>query len=322
MTEERTATLNKMLKYAELYKSVPALRALRKGAGAYLVSTEDTAAALLVARLIISEGFNVPLSVASASVADIIELPIGKNFTVEDSNMIAETCALMPYDLSKRFYIIENAHTLNAIHQNKLLKVLEEPPEPACFILLSAGEGLLTTVKSRCTLVTVPPFPADVIREEVSKAHPDVYNDAGLALASASCGGLIGVCERNLEGGDYTRAYISAVDILTNLKSSRDEPKAYAAFGDNKDRAAQILDFFELIFADLTRYRAGIKGGSVLSEDVADELASMYSVMCMPAVMKAIKRARLRLKNNNNIISVADELLYALLEEKAKWQSK
>lgn len=317
---DRASTLNKMSRYAELYKRVPSISAISRGRGAYIVSTEDSAAALVVARLVITEGFDVPYELAFSAVADIVELPVGNAFTIEDSNMIAETCSLMPYTLSKRFYIIDNANTLSEIYQNKLLKVLEEPPESCCFILLSTGEGLLPTVKSRCVAVTVPPFSVDEVQAAVAKANPDVYNDAGLALAAASCGGLIGVCEENLRGGDYTRVFLAAVDILTTLKTSRDEPKVSAMFGDNRDRVKQILDFTELIFADLSRFGAGLEGGKVIPKDVAKQLLSMYSLLCVPSVMKAVKRAKTRLKNNNNLLSVVDELLYSLLEEKAKWQ--
>ena len=55
---------------------------------------------------------------------------------------------------------------MNAEAQNALLKVLEEPPESALFILLTENAGsFLTTVLSRCLLLRVTPLPA----EDVSK---------------------------------------------------------------------------------------------------------------------------------------------------------
>src|SRR5438105_8123451 len=66
----------------------------------------------------------------------------------------------------KRVYIIERAETLNIAAANSLLKVLEEPPPYAVFVLLAPHAArLLPTVLSRCQLIRLTPAPVSGLAE-------------------------------------------------------------------------------------------------------------------------------------------------------------
>lgn len=62
--------------------------------------------------------------------------------------------------LSKRkVFVVDEAERLNPSSQNALLKVLEEPPEYCCIILLCTRlEKLLPTTKSRCRIMRFAPI--------------------------------------------------------------------------------------------------------------------------------------------------------------------
>ena len=58
-------------------------------------------------------------------------------------------------------YIVENAQNLNPSAQNAMLKLLEEGPPYAAFLLIAANAGgLLQTVRSRCEELALTP-PSD-----------------------------------------------------------------------------------------------------------------------------------------------------------------
>ena len=61
---------------------------------------------------------------------------------------------IRPNEAARKVYVIDNAQNLNLNAQNALLKLLEEGPDYAAFLLLcpSAGE-LLETIRSRCAVV-------------------------------------------------------------------------------------------------------------------------------------------------------------------------
>jgi DNA polymerase III delta prime subunit len=53
---------------------------------------------------------------------------------------------------SSRIAVIYSADKLNISSANMLLKTLEEPPKNTIFILVSATESVITTIKSRCRI--------------------------------------------------------------------------------------------------------------------------------------------------------------------------
>jgi DNA polymerase III subunit delta' len=64
---------------------------------------------------------------------------------------VLDVIELPPYEGRRLIFLIESAEALNISSQNALLKVLEEPPSYANFILIAKDFGpLLPTVRSRC----------------------------------------------------------------------------------------------------------------------------------------------------------------------------
>ena len=88
-----------------------------------------------------------------------VEREAGKRELAVDKIRAARSDAyIVPNEAARKVYIIEEAGTMNPAAQNALLKVLEEPPAYAVFILSAENPGaLLPTVRSRC--VEVPYLP-------------------------------------------------------------------------------------------------------------------------------------------------------------------
>lgn len=64
---------------------------------------------------------------------------------------MAADAYVRPAQAEKKIYIIRDAGTMNAAAQNAALKILEEPPKYAVFLLCTeSAEALLPTVRSRC----------------------------------------------------------------------------------------------------------------------------------------------------------------------------
>ena len=71
----------------------------------------------------------------------------------------------------RKVFVISEAERLNAASQNSLLKVLEEPPEYCCIILLCTRmEKLLPTTKSRCQIIRFGPIDEDRIIDKLKEA--------------------------------------------------------------------------------------------------------------------------------------------------------
>lgn len=86
--------------------------------------------------------------------------PDGASIKVDQIRNLRNEAHLTPMMSDGRVFIIDCADTMNENAQNALLKVLEEPPQNVCFILLCENVGaLLQTVRSRCVCFTLSPVP-------------------------------------------------------------------------------------------------------------------------------------------------------------------
>lgn len=76
---------------------------------------------------------------------------------VDDSSQIIKIVSLKSYESEYKVVIIWMAERMNTQASNKILKVLEEPPEKTLFILIARSqEQLLPTIISRTQLIKIP----------------------------------------------------------------------------------------------------------------------------------------------------------------------
>lgn len=73
---------------------------------------------------------------------------------VDDATEILKSLSLKSYEGGHKIMIIWMADKLNIAASNKLLKLLEEPPEKTIFILISENEeDIIQTIRSRCQIL-------------------------------------------------------------------------------------------------------------------------------------------------------------------------
>lgn len=77
-----------------------------------------------------------------------------RDIQVDQIRQIAADAYVRPQTADKKVYIIRDAGFMNDAAQNAALKLLEEPPKYAVFILCAdSSEMLLATIRSRCVIV-------------------------------------------------------------------------------------------------------------------------------------------------------------------------
>ncbi len=87
---------------------------------------------------------------------------------------IVAKVATRPTLSHRKVFVVSEAERLNNRSQNALLKVLEEPPEYCCIILLCTRmEKLLPTTKSRCQIVRFGPIAEEKIIEKLKEMGID-----------------------------------------------------------------------------------------------------------------------------------------------------
>jgi len=87
----------------------------------------------------------------------IIDKPEGKREIVVDQiRKLKSDVIVMPNESEKKAYIINNAESMNESAQNAFLRILEEPPSYAVFVLKTdTPSELISTVRSRCVKLKI-----------------------------------------------------------------------------------------------------------------------------------------------------------------------
>ena len=89
---------------------------------------------------------------------------------VDEADEIIKTLALNSYEGGYKIMIIWQPEMMTTSAANKLLKILEEPPQKTLFLLVTEREDLLLqTITSRCQLVKIPKLSQQAIQEYLIK---------------------------------------------------------------------------------------------------------------------------------------------------------
>ncbi|MET0628317.1 MAG: hypothetical protein ABW033_07665 [Acidimicrobiia bacterium] len=86
---------------------------------------------------------------------DVVEIdPAATQIRVDDAQTILDEAYKSPIEGQRKAILVFESERLNEQAANKLLKTLEEPPESALIVLVTAGaDQLLATIRSRCQRV-------------------------------------------------------------------------------------------------------------------------------------------------------------------------
>ncbi|UJH69057.1 DNA polymerase III subunit delta' [Allomuricauda sp. SCSIO 65647] len=89
---------------------------------------------------------------------------------VDEANDIVKKLSLKSYEGGYKVLIIWMAEKMNTPAANKLLKLIEEPPDKTVLLLIAENEEqIINTIRSRCQVLHFPPLPAEVIAQALIK---------------------------------------------------------------------------------------------------------------------------------------------------------
>lgn len=154
---------------------------------------------------------------ASGIHPDIVTIagPEGKPISVDQVRALRSDAHIRPNEAERKIYLLERAERMNQSAQNAMLKLLEEGPAYAAFLLLAENGGaLLTTIRSRCeSLNLIPVSPGESerwLKEKFPNASPEAVRKAAL-----DCQGILGRGAELLEGSGASSAAVG--ELSRNL---------------------------------------------------------------------------------------------------------
>ena len=118
-------------------------------------------------------------AIAAGNSMNVIEIDAASNNGVDNIRELRQEAVYAPTELKYRVYIIDEVHMLSQGASNALLKILEEPPAHAVFILATTDpQKVLPTIQSRCQRYDFRRIPAEIM----AAALEDIAQKDGFLL--------------------------------------------------------------------------------------------------------------------------------------------
>ncbi len=188
---------------------------------------------------------------------------MGKNaaIAVEESRLILKRLSLKSYSGKYKIMIIWLPEKMNTQAANKLLKILEEPPEQTVFFLIcNNSEGMLPTILSRTQIIR---FPALKVSEVSDFLTNRFHIEASIAESAATLSqGNLNEAMQLLQGAKsqnlffdlfvkmmraaYTANPIELMDISDEAASlDKENQKNFVKYGLHLFRESIILNYMK-----------------------------------------------------------------------------
>ncbi len=314
----------KHFKNFKLYKNLAKQIVKGKLTHSHLFVCEDSFSAkvfsMLIAKTLLCNTSNACstcpscLKVLNQSHADLYVLPKEKRFVVADSHFIIENAYTKPINSNKKVFVLNDFHDANAISQNKILKILEEPNKNVYFLINTTNEkNLLATINSRVQKHFIPPFSKQELKSILQKSSVEF-----LQSATSLSDGYLGRALNLSKNKDFEKSYNFVLDMLKNMKQSKDVIKFSSEMSERSTFVLK-LEIMERLFRNMIVLKSG-KGLEDNEELTVRPFVEEFSVLALLSILNRVVKANTHFASNVNTPIIADNLLIGILEDKFLWQ--
>ena len=225
---------------------------------------------------------------------------------------------IRPYNGKYKIYIISDADRMTVQAQNAILKTIEEPPGYAVLMLLANNaDMMLPTILSRCVRLNLKAVKDGDIKEYLMKNMqiPDYQAEISAAFAQ----GNVGKAVKLASSDKFNEMKQDVLELLRymdrmELYEIMDAVKRINAYREDMD---DFLDLLTVWFRDVLLFKATLDAGSLIFKDelpAIQKRARTSSYEGLEEIIRAIDRARVRLKANVNFDLVLELLLLTIKE--------
>lgn len=226
---------------------------------------------------------------------DIITVddPEKKTVGVDVIRRARADCYIQPNEGKRKIYVIPRAQDMGVEAQNALLKVLEEPPAYAMFLLLAeTGEALLPTIRSRCVELKLQALSEQDLHRALQEAFPKASPEE-LAGAISRSGGYLGQAKERLSKGaqssgqtrDFLESYARG-DVLLLQKTLASMEKW------KRDQLIPALQQWLLVLEEALACRSGMAAVSPAAARIAGRRSGQELNQAIGNLQKAIEYAQ------------------------------
>ena len=212
---------------------------------------------------------------------------------------------IRPNEGRRKVYIFPRAMDMTPPAQNALLKVIEEPPEYAAFLLLTDGaERVLPTIRSRGVLLQLSPLTEEECLPALAREFPDLDREA-LRTAWERADGYYGRAASLLRAGEglapetqtfadcfARRDRLGLTELLVRMEKLQ------------RDQLIPLFEEWTEVLTGSVAVRSGLSGGT----EAAVQIGRMRAVREIMEAVGHIRRASELAQGNANVGSICGAL--------------
>ncbi len=226
---------------------------------------------------------------------------------------------IKPMLADKKIFVITDGGDLTEQSQNALLKILEEPPEYASFIIITENAGfLLQTVRSRSVVLSFLPVADSVTQKVLFEKTNGKYSENEIRFASRFARGVPGKGLEILENEDFTRLYNETVKKMIALFDKKNTVSDFEKFlNDEKEKVDLVIDFMITFVRDCILTEKGCENLVVCENYLADikKVCESVSAKTLTRLSELILEYNERLKYNAAFVSATMDMLLNMREQ-------
>ncbi len=202
-----------------------------------------------------------------------------------------------PYFGARKVYIVTDAELLTVQAQNALLKILEEPPEYAVFLLLSAKrQAMLPTVISRCRTLAMSPYTSEALFHIAQEQVPLLNTQEISKIVRRSCG-LPGKLASLLNTETYQRQIEQLSFCISALLEGNIEQLLLIADGQpSRENAMELTEELGSFMRDAMVYHITRDNTLLVNEDLLPMLQKLTSNASLKQIADYLEQIHLSKK--------------------------
>jgi DNA polymerase-3 subunit delta' len=170
---------------------------------------------------------------------------------VADADNIIKKVAVKPYEADYKIVVIWMVEKMNLETANKLLKILEEPPEDTKFILIAENtDDILPTILSRCQIHQFNPIPTGEIKKQLIEKY-NLPVEKAMKIAHQSNGNwnkALELAQNHQPDDEFQKLFISWVRTAFTAKKNKKSIQELIAWSEKlatkgREYQKQFLEF-------------------------------------------------------------------------------
>lgn len=213
---------------------------------------------------------------------------------------IRQDAYIIPNESECKVYIIPNAHNMSISAFNALLKVLEEPPATAMFILTAESKSAVPeTILSRCIPLAVYPLSTQECINALTELVSD-KDEAEIKLAAEQSNGILGRALELLDSEiDLTANNIKKSIFNGIIKMNEYEIlKALSLVKTNKETMFQVIDELMIGIRNSVMHKLNV---TQIEDEQLQKLSDRLTTKQAELIVNLLQRASDKIQGNANI---------------------